>query len=180
MTGDLEHTADRWRLRFVRKLAHSQEKVWRAITEPEHLTAWFPQRIEGDWAVGASLRFEHPGKGFPGFDGQVLALVPPRLLEFRWGTDTLRFEIVPDGAGCQLTLMHTFDQQGKGARDGAGWHLCLDMLEHHLDGTTPPWAPREHWAQVHEAYVAKFGPEASTIGPPKTADRRDADDEQRA
>ncbi len=34
MNGRLEPAGDLWRLRFTRKLAHSPDKVWRAITEP--------------------------------------------------------------------------------------------------------------------------------------------------
>ena len=37
--GKLESTGGRWQLRFTRELAHPQEKVWRAITEPEHMRA---------------------------------------------------------------------------------------------------------------------------------------------
>ena len=78
MDGILEQTAAGPRLRFVRHLAHPPEKVWRAITEPEHLKAWFPDTIVvEDWAVGARLRFEPaPGQG-EGFDGEVLAFEPP-------------------------------------------------------------------------------------------------------
>src|SRR5207247_6173143 len=35
--GKLEDLGGRWRLRFTRELAHPQEKVWRAITEPKHM-----------------------------------------------------------------------------------------------------------------------------------------------
>jgi uncharacterized protein YndB with AHSA1/START domain len=167
MNGDLEQTDNQWRLRFTRQLAHSPDKVWRAITEPVHLEAWFPNRIVGEWSVGAPLRFEYRGGEFPSFDGEVLAYEYPSLLEFRWGTDTIRFEIRPHASGCTLTLVDTFDELGKAARDGAGWHECLDNLEHHLDGTTPPWAPGERWAAVHPGYVEKFGPAASTVGPPE-------------
>jgi len=31
MDGELEQVEDRWRLRFVRRLPHSPEKVWRAL-----------------------------------------------------------------------------------------------------------------------------------------------------
>ena len=37
MEGTLEDAGGRWRLRFTRPLAHPPGKVWRAITEPEHL-----------------------------------------------------------------------------------------------------------------------------------------------
>lgn len=166
MNGELERIGDAWRLRFTRELAHAPEKVWRAITEPEHLRCWFPDPIVGEWTVGAPLRFEsaYVDGGF--FDGRVLTVEPPRLLEFTWGTDTLRLEIEPSAAGCVLTLLDTIDEVGKAARDGAGWHVCLDKLGLHLDDATPEWSDGERWGGLHAGYVAVFGPAASTIGPP--------------
>lgn len=165
MNGILEQTDAGPRLRFVRHLAHPAERVWRAITEPEHLAAWFPDTIVVDeWAPGAPLRFEHPDFNL-NFDGEVLAVDPPRLLEFRWGTDTIRLEIEADGDGTRLTLLDTIDELGKAARDAAGWHVCLDRLGDHLDGR----ASSGDWAAVHPGYVEAFGPEASEIGPPEGA-----------
>ena len=46
--GQLSESGGRWQLRFVRRLAHPQDKVWRALTVPGHRDAWFPQRIEAD------------------------------------------------------------------------------------------------------------------------------------
>src|SRR5262249_5388242 len=144
MDGDLERAGGRWKLRVSLELAHPPEMVWRAITEPRHLEAWFPQRIVGEWAVGAPLTFEAREGEHPAFDGEVTAWDPPSLLEFRWGTDVIRFEIRPHDngatAGCTFVLTDAFDELGKAARDSAGWHVCLDVLEFHLDGTTPPWA----------------------------------------
>lgn len=168
MNGTLEQTAAGPRLRFTRRLAHPPEKVWRAITEPAHLRAWFPMPIATErWEVGEPLRFESEVVG--GFDGEVLAVEPERVLEFRWGTDTLRFEIEPEGDGTRLTLLDTIDELGKAARDSAGWHTCLDYLEHHLDATTPPWSHSDRWREVHPSYVEELGPEAATIGPPEGA-----------
>jgi len=157
--GTLEPAGSRWRLRFTRRLAHSPEKVWRAIVEPEHRDAWFPQRVVGDWAVGAPLKFE---SDYGDFDGEVLAFEPPQLVEFRWGTDQIRLEVRPDGDGTLLTLLDTFDELGKAARDAAGWHVCLDGLESSLDGKKSA----SEWKAVNQRYVAEFGAEASTIGPP--------------
>jgi uncharacterized protein YndB with AHSA1/START domain len=166
MNGELERAGDRWQLRFTRRLSHPAETVWRAITEQEHLDAWFPQRIVGEWAVGAPLRFDSAHGEHASFDGEVLAYEPPSLLEFTWGSDTIRLEIEPGGDGCKLTLLDTIDELGKAARDGAGWHTCLDLLEHELEGVAATWTSTERWQQVHPDYVEKFGPEASTIGPP--------------
>ena len=152
----------RWQLRFTRTLPHPQEKVWRAITEPEHLQAWFPDRVVGEWRIGAPLKFLSE---YGDHDGEVIAYEPPRLVEFRWGTDIIRMELAADAQGSRLTLIDTIDELGKAARDAAGWDECLLRLEHHLAGTAAP-APGERWKQVHLEYIERFGPEASTIGPP--------------
>ena len=167
MDGQLEQSGDRWRLRFTRELPHPPEKVWRAITEPEHLAAWFPTDIEGERAAGARVRFVFRNGEGPAIDGQVLAFDPPSLLELRWGDEeTLRFELRPSRAGTVLTFLNTFDQVGKAARDAAGWHACLDVLSLRLSDERAPWTPGERWQQVHPTYVERFGPAAATIGPP--------------
>jgi uncharacterized protein YndB with AHSA1/START domain len=170
MYGTLERTPDGARLRFVRKLAHPPEKVWRALTSAEHLAAWFPQTIVVDeWAPGAPLRFTGDPNVSGSFDGEVLAAKEPSLLEFRWGTDVLRFELEPDGDGTRLTFVDTIGELGKAARDGAGWHVCLDGLERHLNGDATEESRSDGWRRVHAAYVEQFGPEAATIGPPEGA-----------
>jgi len=164
--GTLEAVGDRWRLRFTRRLAHAPDKVWRALTEREHLKAWFPDEISGAWTVGGKLSFSSQ---WGNHEGEVLAFDPPRMLEFRWGPDTLRLEVTPDGEGSVLTLLDTLDELSKGARDAAGWHECLDNLEQSLAGQSPSWQPGDRWRAVHPRYVEKFGPDAATIGPPDGA-----------
>jgi uncharacterized protein YndB with AHSA1/START domain len=163
MDGVLEPAGERWRLRFTRRLAHPVDKVWRAIVEAEHRDAWFPQRIVGEWRVGATLRF---ASDYGDFEGEVYAFEPPRLVEFSWGTDVIRLEVRPDGAGTVLTLLDTFGELGKAARDAAGWHVCLDALQASLMGGSPVADTRTAWTDVHGRYVEQFPPEAATIGPP--------------
>ncbi len=85
MYGSLERLDDgRWVVRFTRMLSHLPEKVWRAITESEHLTHWFPTTIEGERAAGAPLRFSFPGGQAPPFEGEMLAYGPQSLLARKW------------------------------------------------------------------------------------------------
>lgn len=168
MYGDLEQQADgRWQLRFTRTLAHPVEKVWRAITEPEHLEHWFPSTIEGERTAGAPLRFSFPGDSVDPIDGEMLAYEPPELMELRWGTDIVRFELRPVSDGTELTLLDTLDELGKGARDGAGWHTCLDALDAELRGDPAARDQLGKWEEVHPHYVERFGPAAASIGPPQ-------------
>jgi uncharacterized protein YndB with AHSA1/START domain len=142
--------------------------VWRALTEPEHRDAWFPQRIEADggWVAGARLRFVSDLMPEANFGGELLVCDPPRTLEMRWGTDILRFELAADGDCTLLTLTDTIEERGTAARTGAGWHTCLDTLTYALAGQAPPWTGDQRWRQVHPSYVSQYGPEAATIGPP--------------
>jgi uncharacterized protein YndB with AHSA1/START domain len=162
--GVLVLAGDDWKLTFTRRLKHPPEKVWRAVTAPEHLVAWFPDGITGEWRVGAKLRFGTPGGD--GFDGEVLVFDPPTTVEFTWGTDRLRIDVRPDDDGTLLTMTDTFGELGKAARDGAGWHECLERLGADVEGAAlPKWG--EGWMERFERYRKALGPEASTIGPPE-------------
>lgn len=104
-------------------------------------------------------------------DGELLKYDPPRALAYTWDTDVLRFEVRPRGEGCLLVLTHTFDDRLKAARDGAGWHLCLQALRASLDGASS--ASREEadrlqtgWRELNDEYQQRFGIAAHEATPP--------------
>jgi uncharacterized protein YndB with AHSA1/START domain len=172
MYGDLEQLDDgRWRLRFTRTLPHPPQKVWRAVTEPEHLARWFPTTIEGERVAGAPLRFSFPNGQFPAFEGEMTAYEPPSLMELRWGSDLLRLELRAVERGTELTLLDTLEVLGKAARDGTGWHTCLDALEAGLQDRAEAREELDRWEELHPHYVERFGPSAATIGVPEEVKR---------
>ena len=166
--GRLEQAGDRWQLHFTRRLPHPPEKVWRALTEPEHLKEWFPNDIDGERKEGAALRFLFRNNEADDMTGEMLVYDPPAILEFTWGPDTLRFELQPDGDGTVLEFVDVLEEVGKAARDSAGWHVCLDALERDLRGEPTRAQDEDVWKPVHDAYVKRFPPEASTIGVPES------------
>lgn len=127
--GRLSQHDGRWQLTFYRHLPHPPEKVWRALTEAEHLAAWFPTRIDGDRTQGAALRFVFPNREGPTLEGEMTIFQTPKVLEFTWGPDIVRFELEPLRAGTRLTLVHTFDEQEKATRDAEGWRQVLNRLD---------------------------------------------------
>jgi uncharacterized protein YndB with AHSA1/START domain len=164
--GVLTEHDDGWCLTFTRLFAHPPEKVWRALTEPEHRAVWFPDTVEGEFRAGAKLRFVTSQDPPDGFDGEMRVFDPPTAMEIVWGADILRFDLEPHGGGTRMTFTDTFADVGKAARDGAGWHECLDRLQSDLDGTEPvAWSVT--WKDVHPRYVDRLGPAAATIGPPE-------------
>jgi uncharacterized protein YndB with AHSA1/START domain len=169
--GTVEQLDDgRWQLRFTRTLSHPQSKVWRAITEPEQLAAWFPTTIEGERSGGSPLQFSFPGGQSDPLEGEMLAFEPESVMELRWGPDIVRLELRPVADGTELTLLDTLEERGKAARDGAGWHVCLDALQAALGGDQAAREQTGAWNEVHPSYVEAFGPEAATIGPPEGLD----------
>jgi uncharacterized protein YndB with AHSA1/START domain len=164
--GRLEHRDGRPTVVFTRRIPYPASTVWRALTEPEHLAAWFPTTIEGERAKGALLHFVLRDDEATFFDGEMVAFDPPRLMELHWGDQDLCFEIEARNGDCVLTLTVTFEELGKVARDGAGWHACLDLFGCAVAGRVAPWTSGERWEEVRDTYIRRFGPEASTIGPP--------------
>lgn len=153
-------------VRYRRRLLHPRDAVWRALTEEEHLATWFPTTADGERAEGAALTFRFVGVDIPPMTGTIRVFEPPAALELSWGDDVLRFELEPaGGAETVLTLVVTMAEPGKAARDGAGWHVCLDDLEADLAGRDAE--PADRWREVNSVYIARFGPEASTVGPPE-------------
>jgi uncharacterized protein YndB with AHSA1/START domain len=155
-------------LRFERRYAHPMARVWRAISDPAEMGAWFPSDVEGDRVVGAPLTFvddaqraaareagEPTRDDGPVFRGTVVAYDPPKVFSFTWGGELLRFELLPDGDGTILRFTQVLSHQSVAARNGSGWHMCLGALDALLGEAAGDDAG---WADVYDDYVQLMGP----------------------
>jgi uncharacterized protein YndB with AHSA1/START domain len=166
MHGTYGTVDDRRALTFERRLAHPVERVWRAVTEPGELAHWFPSAVGGDMTPGGTLTFEFPGDEMPTMEGQVVELEPPRRFAFTWGDDELRIALDPDGDGCVLRFTCLFSEPERAARDAAGWHVCLDLLEKHLGGAStksPTSEPTDDWRGLYEDYQRRGLPAGAPL-----------------
>lgn len=137
MIETLRPMGDEWALHFERLLVHPPEKVWRAITEPEHLSKWYPfTATELDPRVGGAIWFRNEE------GNEVLAeiteFLPPKVFAFQehdeqTGTHGLYFELKPAGAGCRLSFTHTFADKTWATQTETGWVRCIDALTRVLD-----------------------------------------------
>lgn len=169
--ADVQHRTEGGRstLVFVRRFRHPPEKVWAALTDRKQLERWAPFDPDRDLgsAGPATLRMidgEHAA--------EVRRAVAPELLEYTWGEDVLRWELVPDGAGTRLTLHHQVESKDWIPSVAAGWHLCLAVAERLLDGEPVPrivgsQAMEYGWQELHDAYAARTG--VPSTGRPDTA-----------
>lgn len=164
MKSTFTKDGDRYILLVERELAHPPEKVWRALTERDLLRQWFPSDVEGEWRVGAPLRFvflhgEGEGLSDEELSGEVLTVDPPRLLEFRWGTSVLRCALEATAEGTFLAISETIDDPSWGARNAAGWEMCLENLNLVLQAGTVLKFVADVWHGKYERYAQEFEPE---------------------
>lgn len=133
-------------LEFVRRLGHPVEKVWRAVTGREHLRWWLPCDIVGERREAAELRLpfwpevlERHQFDDPGLTGTVRVWDPPKVFEWSWDTDVVRFQLEPDGEHTIFTLTTWLSGKDAGtAQTAAGYHVCLDHLARLLDTGSAP------------------------------------------
>ena len=157
----LLRAGDRPILRFERRLAQPIDVVWRAVTDPAEMRAWFPTRVEiTEWKVGATLTHHFDEHGIDPLPGTVLEWDPPHRVSFTWGTDTIGFSLAPAAeGGTHFVLTEELDA-GIAARNAAGWETCLDRLESGVE--------REPWRLRFDRYVAQFEPTLGhQDGPPE-------------
>ncbi len=99
------------------------------------------------------------------FETTVKRAEAPRLLEYNWGGNDLRWELEALGGGTRLTLWHNIDRRfiSWGA---AGWHICFDVLERLLAGEpmgriAGSDAMKFGWQRLNIEYAKQFGVEAT-------------------
>ena len=161
----IEKQGETWTLVLVRDLRHPPEKVWIAITDPEHLRAWAPFDADRNLATVGPVKLSTANTPTPQVsETTVKRAEAPRLLEYNWGGGDLRWELEPLGGGTRLTLWHNIDRRfiSWGA---AGWHICFDVLDRLLAGMpigriAGPEAMKFDWQRLNAEYAEQFGVDA--------------------
>jgi len=164
----IEKDGEKWTLVLVRDLRHPPAKVWKALTEPEHLREWAPFDADRSLGTVGTAMLTTAGAPAPHVtEAQVKRADAPRVLEFSWGGQDLRWELEPMlGGGTRLTLWHNIDRRYI-AMGAAGWHICFDVLDHHLAGEPIGrivGSDALHvggWQQLHAAYAKQFNTETA-------------------
>jgi len=132
------------------------DRVWRALTNAEELSAWFQVKIEGPIAPGTEvwMTSTHPEHAGQRFLVRFTEMTAPRRLVWEWhpgevdpGVDyareprtTVTFTLEPSERGTRLSLSETgFDaislaRRAKVYRDNSqGWAMVLDWLQAYVE-----------------------------------------------
>jgi hypothetical protein len=99
----------------------------------------------------------------------------PKLLEYNWGGNDMRWELDAFGGGTRLTLWTSIGRRFV-SMGAAGWHICFDVLDRLLSGTpigriTAGDAMKVGgWQRLNAEYARQFGIEAPNW-PPQAAQK---------
>ena len=161
--GRVNKEGDTWKLVLVRELRHGPELVWNALTDPAQLTQW--ATFDADRNLGAVGPVTLATLGAPQAAAEcvVRRSDKPKLLEYNWGGNDLRWELEATDAGTRLTLWAMIPKRYI-AWGAAGWHICFEVLEHLLAGDamgriTGPEAFKHDWQRLTAEYADHLGVE---------------------
>jgi uncharacterized protein YndB with AHSA1/START domain len=162
--AQVQKDGEKWTLVLVRELAHSPDKIWRALTDPAHLREWAPFEAEASLGtVGATVKLTTVGAPTPQVtETKVTRADAPKVLEYNWGAQNIRWELEAFGGGTRLKLWHNIDRRfiSMGA---AGWHICFDVLDHLLGGAPVGRIVGGEamkfggWQRLNAEYAKQFG-----------------------
>ena len=159
----IEKDGDRWTLVLVRELRHPPARVWQALTDPAELREWAPFDADGSLATaGATVKLTTVRAPTPNVsETRVTRADAPRLLEYNWGGNDMRWQLDAVGTGTRLTLWTNIDRRYI-AMGAAGWHVCFDVLDRRLGRTPigrlagPDVMKFGGWQRLHAEYVKLF------------------------
>jgi uncharacterized protein YndB with AHSA1/START domain len=130
-------------VRLQRRLDAQPYRVYRAWYQPDALTTWFPDAVEGSLAPGTRSTLVFPNRRVW---WDVLEAEPEVRFQFRWPwlpddalVTTVRVTVTPRGYGSVVTLEEgPFDLSIPGALDAyadclAGWGEALANLRAVMD-----------------------------------------------
>jgi len=161
--AEVRRDGERWTLVLVRQLRHPPELVWEALTNPAQLSQWAPFDADHNLAAVGPVKLSTAGTPAPQVSESVVRRAePPRLLEYSWGGNDLRWELEASDGGTRLTLWHNIDRRfiSWGA---AGWHVCFDVLDRFLSKDPigrivgSDALGLEGWQRLTAEYAAQFG-----------------------
>jgi uncharacterized protein YndB with AHSA1/START domain len=132
------------------------ERVWKALTDVNELSAWFKVKIEGDLLAGSevwmtSLLPQHGGQRWP---VRIVELTPPQRMVWQWHPGeidpavdyaqeprtTVTFTLEPSPGGTRLSVAETgfdaitLERRAKAYADNTqGWTEVLVWLQSHVE-----------------------------------------------
>jgi uncharacterized protein YndB with AHSA1/START domain len=169
--AEVRKDGDTWTLVLVRELRHPPMKVWQALTDPAQLREWAPFDADRNLgSIGPAKLSTARAPALRVSETSVKRAEAPRLLEYSWGENDIRWELAPVANGTRLTLWHNIGRAFV-SMGAAGWHICFDVLDQFLAGdpigriVADDALKFEGWRRLTAEYAKQFGLETTNPRP---------------
>jgi len=158
-TGKISVDGNTATITFERRMPHSIDIVWKAITDPEQRKQWYgPTTLEPK--EGGTIETIAEGPPAPEevrrSSGTIIVWDPPNVFEYKEesanvGTTTVRYELTADGNSTVLRLINSGINISDAFGYAPGWHAFIDRLTSHLnEEQLPEWGVR--YSEVQPEY----------------------------
>jgi uncharacterized protein YndB with AHSA1/START domain len=131
-------------IEIAKQIDARPERVFRALTDADELTRWFPSSAESDPRTGGDhvLRFQFDDESRNHtYAGQYEDVTPNERVRYPWkgqfGDTTVEFTLGASDGGTELRLVHSgWSEAAEESRQmhEQGWGFFLDNLERYLTG----------------------------------------------
>jgi uncharacterized protein YndB with AHSA1/START domain len=128
-----------------RHVAAPPEKVFAYFTDPDRWMAWQGTEAEIELTPGGVWRVNITGDGFA--SGRVVEVIQNRRVVFTWGWEqgppvapgstTVSIELVPDGEGTLIRLVHSGLPSDQAEIHRYGWEHYVPRLAAVSEGRAP-------------------------------------------
>jgi uncharacterized protein YndB with AHSA1/START domain len=162
--GRVEINGETATLIFERRLSHSPQRVWRALTDAEELREWYMAKAKIDGRPGGSIDMVTGPAQFH-WTGRILTWEPFSVLEYEFNAaphehlaggerSIVRYDLQSVAGGTLLTLIHSRLTKRTALGFAPGTHALLDRLEASLAAQPlPDWKAR--YDEVKAAYPGR-------------------------
>lgn len=142
---------------FEREMKHSPKEVWDYLTENDKLKQWFSELEVKSLEKGGHILFDFQDGNYEKME--ILDVKMEEVLEFVWPPkNTVRFELNDKDGHCQLIFKQfLYEITEHTAKDLAGWHVCLQVIETLLNGEEVK-DRKASWERVYPKYVEVVKP----------------------
>ena len=171
----VQKDGEKWTLVLVRDLPHPPAKVWKALTDPEHLREWAPFDSDRNLGAVGTAKLTTVGAPTPHVsETRVKRADAPKALEYSWGGAG-----PPLGAGAAGKRRHPAHALAQHrprfiSMGAAGWHICFDVLDRLLAGQPigrivgAEAMKFDGWQRLNAEYAKQFGVEPPVALSPQT------------
>lgn len=128
------------------------EIVWLSLISNEKFKFWMEHLEITDLRNGGNINF-HYNDGSGNLEKITITdFVDGEVLQFEWGEDTVRFEVLPNNTGSTLIINQFLTQiTDHTPKDLAGWHVCFMHFDNVVTGESHI-IPQGEWEKWYAEY----------------------------